>query len=130
MGALRSYATTTVPAHKSRQQAETLLKAVGADGFVWGSFQGVERMEASLVWKDRRVSFRLIVNYKTDKERNQKLRALYWYLKAKIEAIQFGLVDLEQEFLPYLITGSGRTVYEELPVEQLTLLIEPPRGEE
>ena len=36
-----------------------------------------------------------------DKELNQVYRAMYWYLKAKFEAIAFGF-DLIQEFLPHL----------------------------
>lgn len=124
--ALSAYRGTSVPPYRSREQIEALLAKVGADGFLWGTFQGVERLEASLVWKDRRVSFRLVVEYPDEKVRAQTLRAMFWYLKAKIEAIQFGLVDLEQEFLPYLLTSRGNTVYEELPVEQMTRLLEPP----
>ena len=30
-----------------------------------------------------------------------------------LEAVEFGIVELEQAFLPYLLTGSGQTVYEE-----------------
>ena len=78
-----------------------------------------------LKWNDKTIGFRLQVDYKNDREKRQRLRALYWYLKAKIGAIQFGLVDLEREFLPYLITASGKTVYEELGGVDMKLLPAP-----
>lgn len=116
--ALQSYVQTAVPPHKSKEQVEELLQRVGAIGFRWSSFQGRETLEAGLKWEEGRIAFRLVVDYEDDQERKQKLRALYWYLKAKVEAIQFGLVDLEQEFLPYMLTPSGRTVFEEIPEPQ------------
>ncbi|KKL96005.1 hypothetical protein LCGC14_1848800 [marine sediment metagenome] len=116
--ALQSYANTAVPSHRSKEQVEELLKKVGAVGFRWSSFGGQETLEAGLEWNDGKIAFRLVVNYEDDRQRKQKLRALYWYLKAKVEAIQFGLVDLEQEFLPYMLTPSGRTVFEEIPEAQ------------
>ena len=125
---LQSYINTSVPPGTSKDNIETLLQRVGADAFRWSSMAGHETLEASLQWEGRRAAFRLSIDYENDKQRKQKLRALFWYLKAKIEAIQFGLVDLEHEFLPYLLTASGRTVFEELPVEKRSgWLLEPPR---
>ena len=129
--ALQSYVNTAVPPHKSKEQVEELLQRVGAVGFRWSSFQGRETLEAGLEWGGGRLAFRLQVDYEDDRERKQKLRALYWYLKAKVEAIQFGLVDLEQEFLPYMLTPSGRTVFEEIPEAQRRgWLLEAPREDE
>ncbi len=39
--------------------------------------------------------------------------ALFWHIKNLLEAVAFGIVDLEQAFLPYLLVASGQTVYEE-----------------
>lgn len=127
-GALQSYVNTAVPPHKSKEQVEELLQRVGAVGFRWSSFQGRETLEAGLEWEGITMAFRLVVNYEDDRERKQKLRALFWYLKAKVEAIQFGLVDLEQEFLPYMLTSSGRTVFEEIPeASRRGFLLEGPK---
>lgn len=38
-----------------------------------------------------------------EKQRNQAYRLLFWYLKSKFEAVETGLVDFEQEFLPHLM---------------------------
>lgn len=38
-----------------------------------------------------------------EKFRNQAYRLVYWYLKSKFEAVETGLVEFEQEFLPHLM---------------------------
>ena len=47
---------------------------------------------------------------------NQSLRLLYWYLKTKLEAISFGLVSVEHEFLSdivyHLPDGTEKTISE------------------
>jgi len=53
------------------------------------------------------------------------MRGLYWYLKVKVEAVQLGIVELEQEFLPYLLTAKGTTVYDELGGAHIRLLEAP-----
>ena len=46
----------------------------------------------------------LIPNIPDDeRRRNQAYRLLFWYLKSKFEAVETGLVDFEQEFLPHLM---------------------------
>ncbi len=53
-----------------------------------------------------------------DKKRNQVYRLFFWYLKSKFEAVETGLVDFEQEFLPHLMikdkSGFVGTVWEML----------------
>lgn len=131
MTKLKSYSDTTVSPGRSKEQIEGLLLKVDATGFRWStqlassSGPGYERLEAALDWNEKQIAFRLEVDYEDERQKRQRLRALYWYLKAKIEAIQFGLVDLEREFLPYLITSSGKTVYEELGGTGMKLLPAP-----
>ena len=126
MPSIKSYASTSVPPSRSKEQIEELLMRVGAIGFRWISQLGKsEILEAGLEWNGHKLAFRLTVTFDSDQERKQRLRALYWYLKSKVEAIEFGLVDLEQEFLPNLITSSGETVYEHLGAENMQLLALP-----
>ena len=130
MSKMKSYADTNVSPGRTKEQIESLLLKVDATGFCWStqlptSAPGYERLEAALDWNDKQIAFRLEVAYDDERQKRQRLRALYWYLKAKIEAIQFGLVDLEREFLPYLITASGKTVYEELGGVDMKLLPAP-----
>lgn len=112
---LASYKGTQVSASASKEDIEGLLLKVGAKGFQWSNTLGeIETLNALLDWQDRPVAFRLSVRYTSESERKQKLRVMYWYLKTKIEAIQFGLIDLEEEFLPYLLTKTGETVSEQI----------------
>lgn len=125
---LTSYANTSVAPGRSKEQIEDLLIRVGAVGFRWSSrttLPGEEVLEAGLEWNGREIAFRLNVTYEDDQQRKQRLRALYWYLKAKVEAIMFGLVDLEREFLPYMLTASGETVFDELGGQNMRLLAPP-----
>ena len=125
---LQSYANTQVSSSRSKEQIEDLLDKIGAVAFRWSSrttLPGKETLEAGLEWNGREIAFRLVVNFDDDRQRKQRLRALYWYLKAKVEAIQFGLIDLEQEFMPYLITASGQTVYDEFGGANIKLIAAP-----
>lgn len=53
-------------------------------------------------------------------ERNRTARHLLWYLKAKLEAVEFRLsdgtrmFDFEREFFAHILTDNGRTVYDEV----------------
>ena len=42
-----------------------------------------------------------------EKKRNQAYRIFYWYLKTKFEAVDTGLVEFEQEFMPHIALGKG-----------------------
>ena len=135
-GSLKSYANTSVGAGRTKEQIELLLHKVGAVGFRWdsglpygeefnGGADGFEQLSAIIRWHGRKLAFRLRIQYATDRQQRQNLRALYWYLKAKIEAIEFGIVDLEQEFMPYMLAPSGQTLYDELGGSELKLLSAP-----
>lgn len=137
---LKSYAHTSVGAGRTKEQIESLLKRVGAVGFRWDSGLpqlrdsenscGFEQLSAMIRWHDRKLAFRLRIEYIDDRQQRQNLRALYWYLKAKIEAIEFGIVDLEQEFMPYLLAASGQTLYDELGGAGMRLLSSPQEEED
>jgi hypothetical protein len=40
-------------------------------------------------------------------------RALYWYLKAKFDSIDYGIEDFDVAFMPHLVTSIGTTFAEE-----------------
>ena len=137
---LKSYAHTSVGAGRTKEQIELLLVKVGAVGFRWDSGLpqlrdsenacGYEQLSAMIRWHDRKLAFRLRIEYIDERQQRQNLRALYWYLKAKIEAIEFGIVDLEQEFMPYMLVASGQTLYDELGGSHMRLLTAPQEGED
>jgi hypothetical protein len=128
---LKSYASTSVTPAQSRANVEDLLIKVGAKGFRWSSsvgYPGRESLEAVVEWEERELAFRLEVLFEDERQRKQKMRALYWYMKTKIEAVQMGLVDMEHEFLPYLLGKDGRTMYEQIR-ETLPKMLAAPEGE-
>lgn len=129
---LKSYAATTVTPAQSRQNVEELLIKVGAKGFRWAStvgYPGREVLEAVVEWDERELAFRLEVLFEDERQRKQKMRALYWYMKTKIEAVQMGLVDMEHEFLPYLLGKDGRTMYEQIRETLPKMLAAPEEGD-
>lgn len=123
---LQSYAHTGVSAGQSRDSIERLLARIGADVFRWTTMGNAEGIEFRWPRKEREpLGFRFVIRFETPKERAQMLRVLYWYLKSKIEAIEFGLVDVEQEFLPQMVTEGGRTVFEAVQSEGMDRLVGP-----
>lgn len=45
-----------------------------------------------------------------DRLKNQAYRIFYWYLKTKFEAVDTGLIEFEQEFMPHIALGKGSGV--------------------
>lgn len=54
----------------------------------------------------------IIPNISTDDERkkNQAYRIFFWYLKTKFEAVETGLIEFEQEFMPHIALGKGEGI--------------------
>ena len=42
-----------------------------------------------------------------EKRKNQAYRIFFWYLKTKFEAVETGLIEFEQEFMPHIAIGKG-----------------------
>lgn len=126
---------TTTSSARSREEIERALLRYGATEFLYASradaaviqFKAYERTVRFLVPLPDRDSheFRFtpsrgLERTKADQERvyeqavRQKWRALLLVVKAKLEAVDAGIVTFEQEFLPHIvIPGSqGLTVYE------------------
>lgn len=49
-----------------------------------------------------------------DQEIRRLWRALFLIIKGKLEALESGIVTLEEEFLPYIVTEDGQTLYERI----------------
>lgn len=123
---LQSYAQTNVSPGQSHDAIEKLLQRIGVDAFRWTSTIDHEGIEFS--WprpEEGRIAFRLVIQFGDLRKRAQMLRALFWYLKAKIEAIEFGLLDTEQAFLPHMLTPGGQTVYDRIRDGDMEALIGP-----
>lgn len=118
-----AYEDTSVAAEKSKGQIEKLLKKFNVRAIRFTSYPSYALLEFVREAGDKEfVPYRLTVKPKVrdwarntsselDRAERQVWRVVYWWLKSKLEAIEFGLVEFEQDFLPYiLLTDSqGKT---------------------
>ncbi len=66
--------------------------------------------------KERLAGVRLVIKGVNNENRNQLHRALFFYLKSKMEFLDFGFIEFLQEFMPHLIltnkSGQSITAYQ------------------
>jgi hypothetical protein len=121
----RHYEGTQVPESKSLLDIEFMLRRHGVEAVRWTSTPDVFRIEFTWPYRGDSLAFRIDLKIpaqdnqghnlpiaKRDQERRRMLRVLLNHVKAKLVAVEEGLVDMEQEFLPYLIGPGNRTVGE------------------
>lgn len=121
---------TSVSSEKSRAEIEATLRRYGADGFMYG--WEMNRAVVAFQMEGRRVRFDLpmpdpaapeFTETPTGKERSeaqaekaweqacrQRWRALALVIKAKLEAVDSGITEFEDEFLAHIALPDGQTV--------------------
>lgn len=124
---------TSVSVEKSKAEIEKIIQRYGATGFVSAWKQG----KASIMFemRDRRLRFNLPLPDRNEKrfthtpgkdlERHpmdvqkhweqacrQSWRALLLCIKAKLESVEAGIVEFDEEFMPYIVMANGSTVAE------------------
>lgn len=136
MSTLKAFSSTKIDVFKTQSDLEGLLTKRGIKASRWTHFAeskdtpGTMRFEFE--WQPPQqlrdvaqlpLSFRIDVGYKGETgpqggqrgtTREQAARALYWHVKNLFDAVDFGIVDLEQAFMPYLLLASGETAYEKV----------------
>lgn len=142
---------TTVPVDQSRNEIETTLARYGAQQFMYG-WDRTGALVAFVVeptpGQRRQVRFHLPLPSRDERrfthhsrgsrtalaaEREweqacrQRWRALLLVVKAKLEAVESGIADFEDEFLAYIMLPDGQTVGEWV-TPQLTDAYDPDRG--
>ena len=112
---------TRVTVESSRKDIETQLKRFGATKFVTSIDDDSGRAMVQFFARGRWV--RLTLELKrpnpkgrkvrvTDAEERRLWRSLAALVKAKMIAVDDGLVEFEEEFLPHVLMANGETVYE------------------
>lgn len=125
-------AETTVTVEKSRAEIERTLSRYKASKFAYFT----EEMRACIAFElgGKRIRFLLPLPDKGEDEFRldrwgyvrpeakqmvlweqacrQRWRALCLAIKAKLEWVETGIVTIEEEFLPYIVTSNGRTIAE------------------
>lgn len=121
---------TTVPSDRSRAEIEKTLMRYGAESFMYGT--SATRAMIAFEAYGRRVQFRLPLpdrdsdefkrtparrNIRTPEQREaayeqavrQRWRALALVIKAKLEAVEAGITEFEDEFLAHIMLPGGQT---------------------
>ncbi len=129
---MNTYAqNTSVTSEASRAEIERTISRYGASSFAYG-WTGKQAMVGFEI-ADRQVRFHLPMPDRNDrrfthtpargtkrsssaaaaeydKAVRQRWRALLLVIKAKLEAVESGIVTFDQEFLAHLVLPGGRTV--------------------
>ena len=135
----KAYEDTRVSINLSKEQIEKLLKKFDVVATRFTSYPAFAELAFVRKSGERFIPYRVVVKAKikpsprsVDREmeraERQVWRVVYWWLKSKLEAIDFGLVEFEQELLPYMLVtdkGKDRTVAEVI-FERLGKAISPP----
>ncbi|WP_027967288.1 hypothetical protein [Halomonas halocynthiae] len=121
---------TSVPSERSRAEIEQTVSRYGASGFMYGWDGGTAVMAFQM--SGRRIRFDLkmpdrnsddFTTTDTGRERapaqaakaweqacRQRWRALALVIKAKLEAVESGIAEFEEEFLAHIVLPNGGTV--------------------
>lgn len=131
---MAKYASKTqVSSEKSKQEIERTLNRYGADAFMYGTRQ--EGAVVAFVMANRQIRFTLPLPGRNDPEFTeykrgyhtyertsdaaanlyeqavrQKWRALALVIKAKLEAVESGITEFEDEFLAHIVLPNGQTM--------------------
>lgn len=129
----RYAATTEVSSERSRVEIERTIRRYGAKGFMYGFDD--DRAAVSFKLHDRLIRFILVMPDFHSREFThtpskglrrtqagheeayeqavkQRWRALHLVIKAKLEAVESGIVTFDQEFLSHIVLPNGLTVAE------------------
>ncbi len=109
---MAEYASRTkVPADKTRLDIEALMRRRGADQFFSGSDS--ERAVLAFRLNGRHIRFTMPVHdVRNQQHLRSRWRALFLVIKAKVEAIDIGIMTIEEAFLADTLLPDRRTVSE------------------
>lgn len=114
------YDYTLVSVEKSQADIKGLLARMDAQAFRFTSLPSYALLEfVRKVDNGQFIPYRIKVQPKTypdakdtfkarDRAERQVWRVVYYWLKSKLEAVEFGLLEFEQEFLPYMLLSDGQ----------------------
>lgn len=141
----RAYSDTTVSTQKSRADIDKLLTKWGVDGVQWTTLKGERSVvRFQIEHNGAPLMIRLAVDppamapeeqpewadedwepnpKKAAKEARRLHRMLFWYIKSLLEAVDAGILAVDQAFLSHIEGSKGKTVYEVVG-EQLQAMVE------
>lgn len=129
MASRRPHASDTrVPVAQTRGQIDALLRERRCDGVRWTDFWNPTRGVLEFTWTPKeggallarlelsvpRAPSRRDVQRWQEQEWRRLHRVLRIFLLGQFEAVDAGLVSLDEAMLPWIVTQKGRTVAQEL----------------
>lgn len=123
---------TAVAADKSRSEIERTLSRYGATGFMYGWL--TDSAVVAFEMNSRRIKFMLplpipeefavtstgrcrtqsAVESQCDQAVRQRWRALLLVIKAKLEAVESGITEFDDEFMSHIVLPDGQTIGQHL----------------
>jgi hypothetical protein len=116
----RHAAETKVPVAQSRTEIDRMLRAWECDGVRWTDDYKGGRVVLEFVWEREGLAFmarfviRMPIEGKPDQEWRRLHRVLRIYLLGQFNAIEAGLVTVDEVFLPFIVGPNDRTVSQQL----------------
>lgn len=141
MRTVKAYKHTSVNWGKSQAQITKLLEQQGIQDVRFTFLQTQNSLICEFNYptkidgKDVSVGVRILLPIPKDDEKakDQIHRALFYYLKTKFEALNFGLVEFIQEFMPHLVVfnkqGESKTLYQIIQPQYQKGLVTGQQGE-
>ncbi len=125
----RHAANTKVPIAQSRSEIDRILRAWDCDGIRWTDHFKEARVVLEFVWTPENCDAPMLARLEilmgehcnVDQEWRRKHRVLRVFLMGLFEAVEDGLITLEEAVLPWTVTGDGRTVSQQLLPKQREL---------
>ncbi len=111
--AKQPYRDTRVTWLQTQGYVTALLAKYGIHETRFTNYGGHAYVEFILPKEGWPVRLSIPVDLQDQRGTNARWRMLYWYLKAKLEAMKFGITDFKTEWLPFIAIGD-RTVAEGL----------------
>ena len=109
--------TTKTPISYSKAEIEKLVARFGATRFMVATDDDSGTAAVQFFIKDRMIRLSLTLTGAkkgnlNEQENRRRWRSLVMLLKAKLVAVDDGLVEIEKEFLADIVLSNGETVYQ------------------
>ena len=112
-----SYYKTKVPIYKTQNEIRSILQKFNLQGIRFTEYKNIGIIEFILLKDNQELTFRFKYEFPENEQlKMQVYRALFYYLKNRFLAIEFGITSIEKEFLQELVlklpNGTTATVKE------------------
>lgn len=99
-----SYYRTSVPIYKTQNEIRTVLEKFNLQGTRFTEYKNIGIIEFILLKNNKEFTFRFKYDFPEDERlKMQVYRALFYYLKNRFLAVEFGITTVEKEFLQELV---------------------------